>query len=178
MAEASKKLRSDAQRNRDKIIAAARKLFALQGTDTPMEDIARAAGVGVGTLYRRFHSRESLIETVAADLSKSLVATATRACEQEADNWSALVRLLRMWADLHLYVLADSAVGEPWFELLDKLVRGAQADGRMRHDVSTQEIAAFMNLLVQGTSCASNALPGNGLRGRLLTVMLAGLRDS
>jgi AcrR family transcriptional regulator len=51
-------LQADARRNRDQILAAAKERFAAQGPDVPMEEIARAAGVGVGTLYRRFPDRE------------------------------------------------------------------------------------------------------------------------
>src|SRR5690606_40530256 len=65
--ENTPRLRADARRNRDRIIAAARTAFAEQGTDVPMEEIACAAGVGAGTLYRRFPDRDSLILAVRSE---------------------------------------------------------------------------------------------------------------
>src|SRR3954462_10788190 len=57
-------MRADARRNRDKLLAAAVELFGLEGTDVSLEAIAKRAGVGIGTLYRHFPTRESLVEAV------------------------------------------------------------------------------------------------------------------
>jgi AcrR family transcriptional regulator len=59
-----KRLRSDARRNRDRLVETATRVFASQGVDSSLESIARQAGVGIGTLYRHFPSREALIEVV------------------------------------------------------------------------------------------------------------------
>ena len=75
-------LRADARRNRDQIVAAAKQWFAVQGPDVPMEEIARAAGVGVGTLYRRFPDREALIRAVVRESLTISVAEARAALEE------------------------------------------------------------------------------------------------
>jgi AcrR family transcriptional regulator len=61
---ATKSMRADARRNRDKLVAAAQRLFTAGGTDVPLEAVAKEAGVGVGTLYRHFATREALVEAV------------------------------------------------------------------------------------------------------------------
>jgi AcrR family transcriptional regulator len=72
-------LRADAQRNRDAVLAAAREVFAQEGLDAPLNEIARRAGVGQGTLYRRFATREALIEAIADDYLAELREMARRA---------------------------------------------------------------------------------------------------
>lgn len=83
------RLRADARRNRDRIIATAKLAFADDGPDVPMEEIARLAGVGVGTLYRRFPDREALVIAVVRDslataLARAHTAVADAAAEAEA----------------------------------------------------------------------------------------------
>lgn len=79
-------LRSDAQRNRGLLVAAARELFAERGTDVAMADIARHAGVSNGTLYNRFPTREDLIEAVFSDRLGAMVEIA-RWAQADADPW-------------------------------------------------------------------------------------------
>ncbi|MFC8528112.1 TetR/AcrR family transcriptional regulator [Nocardia sp. NPDC057227] len=71
-------LRADAKRNRDRILAAAAQAFADNGTDAPLEPIARAAGVGIGTLYGHFPTRRALIAALLADRNAELFATGDR----------------------------------------------------------------------------------------------------
>src|SRR5690349_16231486 len=87
-------LRADARRNREQIIAAAKKMFLEFGPDVPMEEIARGAGVGVGTLYRRFPDREALIRAVARDNFEVVLAEARTVAAEEPSAWQAIVRLL------------------------------------------------------------------------------------
>nr|WP_238440965.1 helix-turn-helix domain-containing protein [Frankia sp. AgW1.1] len=70
------RLRADARRNRDRIIATAKLAFADDGPDVPMEEIARLAGVGVGTLYRRFPDRDALVVAVVRDSLATALAPA------------------------------------------------------------------------------------------------------
>src|SRR5438132_13734134 len=79
-------LRQDAQRNRELILAAAREEFREQGLDVSLEEIARRAGVGIATLYRRFPTRDALIEAVFEDHVASFVALAEEALQNE-DPW-------------------------------------------------------------------------------------------
>src|SRR5260221_14620307 len=74
-----KPLRSDALRNRDRLLAAARELFAARGVDVAMADIARHAGVSNGTLYNRFPTRSDLIEAVFTDRLETMAALALQA---------------------------------------------------------------------------------------------------
>src|SRR4051794_33378606 len=93
-AEGTVPLRADARRNRDQIIAAAQLAFATRGPDVPMEEVARLAGVGVGTLYRRFPDREALIRGVAQHNFAQVVTDAGAALAEEPTAWQALVRLM------------------------------------------------------------------------------------
>ena len=85
-------LRADARRNREQIIVAARGVFAERGFDVPMDEIARAAKVGVGTLYRRFPDRDALMRAVATDSLTRVLDEARRAAAEEPSAWQALVR--------------------------------------------------------------------------------------
>src|ERR1700759_1439151 len=84
------------QGNHDAVLAAARAVFARAGTDAPMEDVARAAGVGKGTLYRRFPPREHLFAAILQDRVDELDASAQRALDAQ-DVWRALSQWLGAW---------------------------------------------------------------------------------
>src|SRR3981081_2714845 len=89
-------MRADAQRNHDAVLAAARAVFAQAGTDAPMEDVARAAGVGKGTLYRRFPTREHLFAATLQARVDELAAPAQRALAAP-DVWQALSQWLELY---------------------------------------------------------------------------------
>ena len=97
-------LRADARRNRDQILAAAKNIFAVSGPEVPMEEIARAAGVGVGTLYRRFPDRDALVRAVAMDNFERVLIDARVIAAEETSSWRALERLLRQSVELQLSV--------------------------------------------------------------------------
>jgi AcrR family transcriptional regulator len=86
-------LRRDAARNRAKLTAAGREVFAEQGPDASLEEVARRAGVGIGTLYRHFPSREALAEEIFAEHMDDVAAAAEDAAAA-ADAWSGLVSFL------------------------------------------------------------------------------------
>ncbi|GAA3446708.1 TetR/AcrR family transcriptional regulator [Planomonospora venezuelensis] len=149
----AKPLRKDAQRNRDLLVAAARELFAERGLDVPLEEIARCAGVSIGTLYNRFPGRGELVGAVFADR-----VAATRALAEEAlampGAWDGLVHLLEgvcalQAADLGYNALASgrgpsSAVsGEILAEgrdLMRRIVTRAQESGELRPDVTLEDM--------------------------------------
>src|SRR5919112_5514942 len=85
--------RADARRNFDALLAAAREAFAEQGSDASLEDIARRAGVGIGTLYRNFPTRQDLFESVYLGEVEELCAAAEAAMAQPP--WEALASWLR-----------------------------------------------------------------------------------
>src|SRR6201995_6150130 len=89
-------MRADAQRNHDAVLAAAKAVFAQAGSDAPMEEVARAAGVGKGTLYRRFPTREHLFAAILQERVDELDASAQRALAAP-DVWQALSQWLGAW---------------------------------------------------------------------------------
>ncbi|GHH83268.1 TetR/AcrR family transcriptional regulator [Streptomyces capitiformicae] len=88
-------LRVDAQRNLEHVLRAAREVFGELGYGAPMEDVARRARVGVGTVYRRFPSKDVLVRRIAEEETSRLTEQARVALGQEEDPWSALSRFLR-----------------------------------------------------------------------------------
>jgi AcrR family transcriptional regulator len=190
-ADPEARLRADARRNRDQIVAAAKAMFARQGPDAPMEEIAREAGVGVGTLYRRFPDRQALIRAVAQDNFAVVLAETHAAVASEPTAWDALVRIVRESRELHLSVrlallspLAASIIRDDpmtgrfrreLLETVDGVVRAAQAEGTLRPDVATGDVAALLSLLFARLP----VLPAGTawlVSERALALMLDGLR--
>jgi AcrR family transcriptional regulator len=181
-------LRADARRNREKIVSAARELFMAEGTDAPLDDVARLAGIGKGTLYRNFPDRDTLLATIAYETFRKLADLADDIRQAESDAWIALCRYLREWSALRLGVLYDALCGQlpamikadpelrsaraRWLAVLEEMVSAAQTAGRLRPDVRAGDIALFMNVLQQRK-------PGNTLltqsSERFLELMLDGL---
>ena len=93
--ERSAPLRVDAQRNLEHVLRAAREVFGELGYGAPMEDVARRARVGVGTVYRRFPSKDVLVRRIAEEETSRLTEQARTALGQEDEPWSALSRFLR-----------------------------------------------------------------------------------
>src|SRR3954454_8965998 len=106
----TKPKRADARRNYEKLIGAAREAFTEQGSSASLEDIARRAGVGIGTLYRHFPTRQALLEAVYLDEVDALCQSATALAEREP--WEALAAWLhRMVA----YVATKQALADELF---------------------------------------------------------------
>ncbi|MFD2466635.1 TetR/AcrR family transcriptional regulator [Amycolatopsis silviterrae] len=184
-------LRADAQRNRDQIIAAARVIFASHGPEVPMEEIARAAGVGVGTLYRRFPDRDALIRAVAVDNFAGVLHDARRLSAEAPTAWEALVQLLYHGAELQLSMQL-SMLSQRAHEILkddpevahlreavllevEGLVERAQAEGTLRKDVGAGDVAVLFARLIR-------QLPAHRLKSpemataRNIAIMIDGLR--
>jgi len=156
-------LRADARRNRDRILAAAKSRFAANGPDVPVEEIARTAGVAPGTLYRHFADREALIRAVALNSLDSALAEARAAVTDETSGWDALVRILRQSQELRLSIRLLTAsppvhkaldkernaeqLRRTMIEILDGIVRRAQAEGTLRTDVGTGDVALMFSML-------------------------------
>lgn len=184
-------LRADARRNREQIIDAARTMFAEQGVDVPMDEIARRAGVGVGTLYRRFPDRDALIRAVAMDAIGWLHAEARAAWQEEPSAWDALVRILRQSGRLRVamqltmfsrraatLVAEDPDIHEQrrsLVTLLDEVVRAAQEEGALRRDVGTGDVAIVFALLMRSVPTGSDEI-ARLVQQRCLGLLLDGLR--
>ncbi|GLU49099.1 TetR/AcrR family transcriptional regulator [Nocardiopsis ansamitocini] len=184
-------LRADARRNRDQIIAAAKTVFAERGPDVPMEEVARRAGVGVGTLYRRFPDRDTLIREVARD-SFTVLLSRAREAEAEGDRgWEAFLGVLKdlpeLWFTLRLTLFSPDAWAiiqgdahalaraEEFTTVFDGLVRVGQAEGTLRSDVGTGDVLMLIALVVTGMRASSGAL-GATVYERVLALSLDGLR--
>src|SRR5947209_17362828 len=109
--------RADAQRNYDKVLVAAHDAFAERGTSTSLEEIARRAGVGIGTLYRHFPSRQALLEAVYAHEVDEICRKA--AVPEDGDEWEAFEGWLRQFVG---YMATKQALAQ---ELLDYVNRDA-----------------------------------------------------
>src|ERR1700737_4909484 len=92
--EMGRPLRRDAQRNRELLVAAAREVFAQRGVDVALDEIARRAGVSIGTLYNRFPTRAALVEAVFVDRLEAVVALGEEALLM-ADPWEGFVHCLQ-----------------------------------------------------------------------------------
>lgn len=189
MATPDTPLRADARRNRDQILVAAREIFAERGADVAMEEIARRASVGVGTLYRRFADRSELIRAVFRETFQIVADETHAALEEEPTAWAALMRIMRQSAWLHVSVQAkspmvtavvkadpaSSQLRDHLLDMLDEVVRRAHAEGTLRRDVGVGDLAMlFMSVVKQTHALTPEA---SGLApGRALAIMMDGLR--
>jgi AcrR family transcriptional regulator len=151
--------RAEAARNDVRVLSAAREVLTLE-PDAPMSDIARRAGVGVGTLYRRYASREALVVHLCLDGVRRLEAEARRALERvDADPWAAFAGYMSGAYDAGAGALGASVMGTfvPTEELVDasrgahaalgELLGRAQAAGAVRDDVTTEDIGMLFEQL-------------------------------
>jgi AcrR family transcriptional regulator len=184
-------LRADARRNREQIIQAARDLFIRIGTDVPMEDIAKAAGVGVGTLYRRFPDREELIKAVSMDNFGRLLEIARHIEHNEPDAAKALNDLLHSSLELKLGITISSvsprafdaiqgsaeliAKRDEIMTIATRLLHRAQEAGTMRKDIEVGDVVLGL-VLVSRLIPPSDSELGEMVFQRLVGLMMDGLR--
>ncbi|MEU4691142.1 helix-turn-helix domain-containing protein [Actinoplanes sp. NPDC023714] len=181
----AKPLRRDAQRNRERIIAAAHEVFATRGFAATLDDVAHHAGVGVGTVYRRFPTKESLVEAVFTDRLEDMVTLAEEALAAES-AWDGLVDFLRRAARLHAADrgLRDAAlsmnekhftqVGEHMLPLIQQILDRAHAEGTLRPDTGLHDFPIIMAMVTELAQNSSACRPQ--LYERYLTLILDGLR--
>ena len=155
---AHRPLRADARRNHTKLVAAAAAAFAEAGLDAQVEDIARRAGVGVGTLYRHFPTKDALVAALADEHFEGLADTVEAALEQAGDAWDTFATTIWHIADT---IAADAA----WCEIVGghvtavraasqgqrrlatataALLARAQASGAMRADATVADISTIL----------------------------------
>ncbi|WP_329525060.1 TetR/AcrR family transcriptional regulator [Streptomyces sp. NBC_01462] len=171
--------RKDAARNYDALLAAAREAFAEKGAEASLEDIARRAGVGIGTLYRNFPTRRHLFESVYADEVDALCRMARDVATQEP--WAALTSWLRRFVD---YTVTKRAIREAldneseiflacrdsMYQAGGPLFERAQKAGEARTDMG------FDDLLRMVAGITSTNFLDDAQRDRVLTVALDGVR--
>jgi AcrR family transcriptional regulator len=146
-------LRRDAQANRDRIVSAARAAFAAEGVEVPVEEIARRAGVGMGTLYRHFPAKEDLIDAVLEDAFAAFIGAAEQALAEQ-DAWAGFRGFLERVFALHAEnrglkdIIAMRAHGRARAEamrtrmrpLLRRLIERAQEQGALRADFTAEDM--------------------------------------
>jgi AcrR family transcriptional regulator len=152
--EQPRPLRSDARRNRGRLLAAARELFAERGVDVAMADIARHAGVSNGTLYNRFPTREDLIEAAFADRLQAMATLAAQALADD-DSWRGFAGYLTAVCELQAadrgfnQVAARGLPPSPVAQQLQqearaaitKLLHRAKQAGALRDDLTVEDLA-------------------------------------
>lgn len=179
-------LRADARRNREAVLVAAKKLFADQGLDAQMPDLAKAAKVGVGTVYRHFPTKDDLIAALVAERFERLAQQAREGLEAE-DAWRGIAEFIRfaaqiqaddrglcevMGSRLEVMDAAARAAGLP--ELCDQLVKRAQRAGDLRKDLTWEDVPMIACGL--GRIAQTDVGPATGRWPRLVEIILDGLR--
>jgi AcrR family transcriptional regulator len=152
---AVKTLRSDARRNRERLVASARELFAAHGVDVPVEDITHHAGLGMGTLYRHFPTKDELLDAVLEDAFAELVQAAEDAAVAD-DAWAGFTGFLKRALAAHAAnrglkdVLAAARRGQGaqraeamrarMRPLLRRMIQRAQEQGTLRRDFKPEDL--------------------------------------
>jgi AcrR family transcriptional regulator len=186
---AAKPKRADAQRNHEKILQAAEEIFALDGVAVPIDIVAERAGVGIGTLYRHFPTKESLYEAIVLTRLNDLLCIADAAIEDsKAEPGAALDSYLREFArqaseKRDLFEALDQAgidiksiLAERVDELvtrIDVLRERAVESGRIRSDVGTQDI---LNLISGTCHAAGHSGVDDQEVQRLVSIVIAGIQ--
>ena len=177
---AARPLRADARRNRERVLKAARAVFADKGTEAQIDDVARRAKVGVGTVYRHFPTKEALLDALVRERFEEIAGFAREALERE-DAWEGFCELIWRAAERNAADLAfceaiastdKSAIVEEvgLMRSTDELIARAKAEGRMRADATREDVPMMM----AGASAVMRLSPTAWRR--YLTIMLDGLR--
>jgi AcrR family transcriptional regulator len=179
-------LRADAQRNRDRLLEVAVRAFSSGGPDVTLESIARDAGVGIGTLYRHFPTREALIEAAYRNELARLCDSAAELLQTRPADVA-----LRAWMDRFIDYLATkhgmadalraviASGGNPFAQsresllaAIGTLLKAGTADATLRGDVALADVMASLS----GVSLVAGAPDQRDQAGRLLDLLLDGLR--
>lgn len=184
MTEPARPMRADAARNRARVLEVAYETFAAEGLAVPIDEIAKRAGVGAGTVYRHFPTKEALFEAVFADRVRRIVSDARALVTSEGPG-DALYVFLRQMAhssavDHGLFdalagygfdvAAATSGAEAEFLIVLDDLLTAAQRAGTVRTDVGVPEVKAL--LLV----CKTSFEYGADVSDRVTNVIIDGLR--
>ncbi|MDX2546756.1 TetR/AcrR family transcriptional regulator [Streptomyces sp. WI04-05B] len=163
--------RADALRNRERIVTAAREMFVEFGSEVPIDEIARRAGVGNATVYRNFPDREALVREVVCSVMDRTAEAAERALAETGDAFEALSRFVHATADERISALCPmmsntfdqshpdlEAARERVEELTAEIMARAMAAGQLRTDVGVGDVMVVVSQLSRppaGTGCMS-----------------------
>ena len=181
---APRRQRADARRNRDAVLAAAKSAFAEHGPDASLDEVARRAGVGIGTVYRNFPTRQALLEAVMGDRLEGLRRQGEELLRSSSPG-AALTEFLRaqlehsgdcrgLAASVMISAL-DRGEGEPTYcEALQQtgaaLLARAQDAGEIRRDTDIDDLVRMVNAIGMATEESPERA------GRLFALMMDGLR--
>ena len=185
---AARPLRADARRNRARILEAAEAVFAAKGTSASTEEVARRAGVGIGTVFRHFPTKEALLEAIVVGHLRRLAAEADalvaaddpgaalaeffgRAMDRSSTKLAFVDALTAAGVDVRRQ--AGSQVGRELHRALEALLARAQRAGAVRDDVDVGDLIA---LLGGASRAAEHAGWDRAAQARILAVVLDGLR--
>jgi AcrR family transcriptional regulator len=157
--ETNRQLRADARRNRERILVSARQVFAESGPDAQIDDVARHAGVGVGTVYRHFPTKEALLAELVRQKFRLFADRAREALAEDGEPFAVIERLLRRnaataAADAGMQYAIASAGELAWtqaeaeqrelLEVTAALIERARRTGSIRPDIQASDIAMLM----------------------------------
>lgn len=182
-------LRADAARNRRLLLDAAAAAFAERGMDASIAEIAQRAGVGKGTVFRHFATKEELLAAIALDRFDELIAVASDLLDAE-DPGAAVLEFMTTGATMHAHDRTFSQVSVRTFlkdpsvraasdrlgRLVDQLVERAQQEGQIRGDITGRDVRAFMSAACQAAEPYRAVEPD--LWRRYLGVVFDGMRAS
>lgn len=180
-------MRADARRNRAKLLDVADQVFTERGADVPTEEIARAAGVGVGTLFRHFPTKEALLEAVLLARMEALGETAERLIGSDEPGsafFEFFLKLVDQQASKNVLAAAlteagvdpkdvTSGIRTDFRARIATLLERAQAAGAVRGDIGVDEVIA---LLLGLAATAEQRQVNRAMAARTVDVVLSGLR--
>jgi AcrR family transcriptional regulator len=183
MAQPARPLRADAARNRARVLEVAYETFAAEGLSVPIDEIARRAGVGAGTVYRHFPAKEDLFRAVITDRMQRIVDDG-RALLESGEPGEALFSFLRSlvleWGAANRG-LTDALAGsgieikeaeDAFLGIVDELLRAAQKAGTAQTDIGVAEVKALL------VGCQAMQTYNGELAERVVDVVFDGLRPS
>ena len=179
---------AEARRNDLAVLEAARDVFSAQGADAPISAVAERAGVGVGTLYRRYGSKTEFLQRLCLLAMEQALEAAGEALKA-ADPWTGLARYVRDCVEMRSGALAAlagqvdvspqmQATAERGMAALAEIVARAQRAGGMRADVTPLDISYLIEVFSRRQAAPEAAGEGTGIRDRLLAIALDGLRHA
>jgi AcrR family transcriptional regulator len=183
-----RRLRADARRNHEQLLVAARDVFVERGAGAPLEEVARRAGVGIGTLYRRFADRSSLLRAVAQDALARTIEAAEAALAEEPDGFAALVRYMHAALDLRVSAVMPLVIDtelddeqlrparEVGAALVQRIVDAAHQDGTLSAEVTFVDIGTLLVRLARPLPGAVPPEVNDRLAHRHLDLLIEGLR--
>ncbi|HEX6875461.1 MAG TPA: helix-turn-helix domain-containing protein [Nocardioidaceae bacterium] len=182
-------MRADAQRNLERLLETARDLVVERGPNVPLDEVARKAGVGIGTLYRRFPDRDALLEAVVLEALTATAAAARRAADEESDAFEALARYLREALELKVSAvipavldvldLTDAdlrAARTASSEAVERLVDAAHDAGALAKDVTFADVGMMLVRIARPLPGPMTPELKHDLARRHLELFIRGLR--